>query len=135
MSTRLNPYLHFRGSAREAMEFYRSVLGGTLASNTFGDYGMDGPQADQIMHAQLETEAGFTLMGSDIPEHMDFPEGSWTVSLSGDEPEVLRGWWEGLAEGATVETPLATQMWGDEFGQLKDRFGVTWIVNISRPQG
>ena len=134
MATRLNPYLHFRGTAREAMEFYRSVLGGALSMMTFGQYGMEGQQADQIMHAQLETSSGDTLMGSDIPDGMPFPEGSWTVSLSGDEADVLRGWWEGLGDGATIETALKKQMWGDEFGQLRDRYGVTWIVNISTPQ-
>jgi PhnB protein len=135
VSTRLNPYLHFRGTARDAMGFYRSVFGGELSLMTFGQYGMEGQQADWIMHAQLTTAAGDVLMGSDIPDGMDFAEGSWTVSLSGDEGEVLRGWWEALGEGATIETELKPQMWGDEFGQLKDRYGITWIVNISAPQG
>lgn len=131
MATRLNPYISFDGQAREAMEFYQSVFGGELKMNTFGEFGMqDTPQADQIMHAQLETDAGYTIMASDTPPGMEHRSGSAiTVSLSGDE-EVLREYFAKLAEGGKVGTPLEKQMWGDEYGDLVDRFGVNWMVNL-----
>lgn len=131
MATRLNPYISFDGQAREAMEFYQSVFGGELKMNTFGEFGMqDSPQADQIMHAQLETDAGYTIMASDTPPGAEFRSGSSiTVSLSGDE-EVLREYFAKLAEGGEIGTPLEKQMWGDEYGDLVDRFGVQWMVNL-----
>ena len=43
MASRLNPYISFRDNAREAMEFYKSVFGGTLTVNTFGEYGARAP--------------------------------------------------------------------------------------------
>jgi PhnB protein len=132
MASRLNPYIGFKDTAKEAMEFYQSVFGGQLDMNTFGEYGDTGPNADNIMHAQLETPSGFTLMGSDIPDGMDFDSGSAiTVSLSGDDTDDLRGYWDKLAEGGTVSMPLEKQMWGDEFGQLTDKFGTAWMVNIA----
>ncbi|MFI5955981.1 VOC family protein [Cryptosporangium sp. NPDC051539] len=136
MASRLNPYLSFRGNAREAMEFYRSVLGGELNLMTFGQFGgAAGADADQIMHGQLETPAGYTLMGSDTPPGMSYhPGDNFTVSLSGDDAEELRGYFAGLAEGGTVQTPLEKQMWGDEFGALTDKFGVPWLVNIGAPR-
>ena len=70
MATRFNPYLSFPGNARDAMEFYNGVFGGALTLSTFGDYGdKEAPEADQIMHGQLETDRGFTLMGADNPRH------------------------------------------------------------------
>jgi PhnB protein len=30
--------------------------------------------------------------------------------------------------------PLEKQMWGDEFGQCVDRFGISWMVNITQAQ-
>jgi PhnB protein len=73
MASRLNPYISFNGDARDAMEFYRSVFGGELSVSTFGEFGQpDGPGSDTIMHAQLETPAGFTLMASDTPPGMDY---------------------------------------------------------------
>ena len=136
MTSRLNPYLSFNGNAREAMEFYRSVFGGTLTINTFGDYGNPDPaMADKVMHAQLESDAGYTLMASDLMPDMPFNRGdSITVSLSGEDGDRLRGYWEKLSDGGTVSMPLEKQMWGDEFGMCSDRYGVPWMVNIAQRQ-
>jgi PhnB protein len=137
MTSRLNPYIGFDGDARQAMEFYRDVFGGELTVNTFGEFGMaDSPDKDKIMHAQLETPAGFTLMASDTPQHMTFEPGARiSVSLSGDDSAELHGYWDKLtAGGGTVVMPLDKQAWGDEFGMVTDRFGVAWLVNIAQPR-
>jgi PhnB protein len=134
MASRLNPYLNFRGQAREALEFYESVFGGDVAISTFGQFGDPpaGSKATDVMHGQLDTPMGFTLMCSDVPGSMELTPGdSVTVSLSGDDADALRGYWQRLSEGGSVLFPLERQMWGDEFGQCKDRFGVPWLVNIS----
>lgn len=135
MSSRLNPYISFNGNARAALEFYEDVFGGTLTVNTFAEFGAgDGPGADNIMHGQLETSSGYTLMGSDTPPGMECAPGNTiTVSLSGDDAEELRGYWEKLSAAGTVTMPLERQMWGDEFGMCIDQFGVPWMVNISQP--
>jgi PhnB protein len=135
VTSRLNPYISFAGDARQAMEHYRSVFGGTLEVNTFGEYGAESsPEADKIMHALLETDSGFVLMGADTPPGMEHnPGDNIAVSLSGDDADELRGYWEKLSDGATVTMPLEKQMWGDEFGMCTDRFGVGWMVNITQP--
>ncbi|MFM6849883.1 MAG: VOC family protein [Terrabacter sp.] len=135
MSSRLNPYISFKDTARDAMEFYKSVFGGELNVSTFGEYGDTGPAADNVMHAQLETASGYTIMASDTPEGMSYePGNNITVSLSGDDSDELRGYFEKLSEGGNVSMPLEKQMWGDEFGQLTDRFGIGWLVNIAGDQ-
>lgn len=137
MASRLNPYLSFQGQAREAAEFYQQVFGGELNLSTFGEFGMaDGDTADLVMHAQLETPAGYTLMLSDTPPGMDHTPGtSITVSLSGTDAEELRGYFAKLGEGGTVTMPLEKQVWGDEYGSCTDRFGVPWMVNIGGSAG
>jgi PhnB protein len=137
MASRLNPYISFDGNARDAMEFYNGVLGGKLEVSTFGDLGAaHGDDADKIMHGMLETDDGLTLMGADTPPGQEFnPGNTMAVSLSGDDGDKLRGYWDGLSEGGTVTVPLEKQMWGDEFGMCIDRFGVAWMVNIAQPQG
>lgn len=136
MSTRLNPYLNFPGTTRPAMEFYHDVLGGDLKINTFGEYGSDDPATkDNIMHALLETTSGFALMASDLAPGMEHKPGeNISISLSGDDPDELRGYWEKLSAGGTVTMPLEKQVWGDEFGMCIDRYGIGWMVNISQPQ-
>lgn len=136
MSVLLNPYLNFPDAqAREAMEFYQSVLGGELNVMTFGDMGTEGPLATQVMHGQLTTPGGITLMGADAPPEMvqvSFGD-NVSVSLSGgpEDAEVLRGWFAGLSEGGQVRQPLEAAPWGDEFGMFVDRFGISWLVNIA----
>ena len=136
MASVLNPYISFQNDARQAMEFYKDVFGGTLNMNTFGEYGdPNAPGADGIMHGQLTTDSGFTLMGADTPPGMERnPGDNITISLSGDDEQELRGYWDKLSQGGTVTLPLEKQMWGDVFGQCTDRFGVQWMVNISQPQ-
>jgi PhnB protein len=137
MASHLNPYLSFRDVAREAMEHYQRVFGGTLVLNTFDEFGdKDAPEARLIMHGQLETPSGFTLMGADTPPGMPHEPGTnVSISLSGDDADELRGYWEGLTDGGTVTVPLEKQMWGDEFGMCVDRFGIVWMVNIGQPRG
>ncbi|QBX55487.1 VOC family protein [Nocardioides seonyuensis] len=136
MASKLNPYVNvLDGKAREAAEFYQSVLGGDLAISTFGEMGTEGPVAEQVMHAQLETPAGFTLMIADAPPEMvSVTMGdNISISISGDqaEAESLRGWFAALAEGGEVRQPLEPAPWGDEFGMLVDKFGIGWMVNIT----
>jgi PhnB protein len=141
MTAQLNPYLTFPGTAREALTFYKDVFGGELTMNTFGEFGAEGEGNDGIMHAQLEAPGGMVLMASDTApgQGEGFRAGDhMSVSLSGDD-EALRGYWDGLSQGATVTMPLEKQMWGDEFGMLTDRFGIPWMVNIgstsAQPEG
>jgi len=134
MSHRLNPYLGFRDNAREAMEFYQSVFGGELTTSTFGELqASDDPaEADKIMHAMLETPDGLTLMGADTPNSMDFsPGNTMSVSLSGDDESVLRGYWAKLSTSGAVTVPLEKAPWGDSFGMCTDQFGIAWLVNIA----
>jgi PhnB protein len=136
VASRLNPYISFAGTARQAMEFYKGVFGGSLTLTTFGEYGApDAPEADKIMHGMLESDNGFTIMGADTPPGMEHnPGNNMAVSLSGDDGDELRGYWGKLSNGGTVSVPLEKQMWGDEFGMCADQFGISWLVNIGQPQ-
>ena len=131
---RLNPYLHFIDKAREAMEFYKSALGGKLVMTTFkeGMPGVDPSEEHKIMHAMLETDNGIVLMASDAPKGMESEEGSSvSISLSGEDEATLTGYWDKLKEGAKITMPLEKAPWGDTFGMLTDKFGMNWMVNIA----
>ncbi len=135
MTIRLNPYLSFRDTAKEAMEFYQSVFGGTLTRSTFAEFqvSQDPAEQDKTMHALLETDGGLVLMGADTPNSMEYTPGTnYAVSLSGDSAEEteLRRFWDGLSAGGTVTMPLNKAPWGDSFGMCLDKFGVSWMVNI-----
>ena len=132
MASRLNPYISFDGTAREALEFYKDVFGGELNLNTFADFGSE-EGGDKNMHGMLVADNGFALMAADNPPGQPYnPGNNISVSLSGDDAEDLRGYWEKLSDGGTVAVPMDKQAWGDEFGMCIDRFGIAWMVNISQ---
>jgi PhnB protein len=134
MSSKLNPYLSFKGQAREAMEFYQTVFGGKLDLSTYGENQVphDDNETNNIMHAMLVADNGITLMGADTPSGMVHRDGSSiSISLSGDDETELTGYYNKLVVGGTPLEPLAKAPWGDTFGMLTDKFGIMWMVNIA----
>ncbi|WP_026550897.1 VOC family protein [Arthrobacter sp. Br18] len=136
MVTRLNSYLSFRDTAAPAMEFYQSVFGGKLTKDTYAAYDVseDPAEQDKLMHAELTTPHGMVLMAADTPNSVDLTVGTnHSLSLSGDDEQELRGYWDKLSDSGTVVEPLMQAPWGDSFGMCVDRFGVHWMVNIAGP--
>lgn len=130
-----NPYINFRGHAREAMEFYQHALGGKLellAANPGGAPKAAGPD-DAIMHAYLEAD-GAVIMGSDgMPEYPPTVGENIAITLSGTDRERLTQAFNMLAEGGKVKQGLKVESWGGTFGWLEDKFGINWMVNITAP--
>lgn len=142
-------HLNFHGEAREALEFYQSVFGGHLTTATYADFGMpaDLPGATNIVFGQVTAENGFQVMaydvpGSPAPAHPGVPstrrengttitEEPFFLSVSGESIEEVTPVWDGLAKGATVIEAFGPAQWAPAFGMLADRFGVTWIVNVT----
>lgn len=140
MTIRLNPYLNFHGTAREALEHYHAVLGGSLDVKHYDSIpGMmgDTDEGDKVLHGQLETNDGLTIMAADYPASMhdalDASVGGHSVCISGDDLARVQAIWNGLADGAEIREPLAQAPWGDTFGMLNDRFGVAWMFSVSPP--
>jgi PhnB protein len=133
-AVQLNPYLQFQDQARDAMAFYREVFGGELTLQTFKEGGMSGHPSndDRIMHAQLVSPHGVVLMASDVPDGVPHQPGSAIfLSLSGDDEPSLRRFFEALSAEGTIVEPLVEAPWGDHFGMCRDRFGTSWMVNIT----
>jgi PhnB protein len=127
--TGLTPYISFRGTAREALEFYRSVFGGELVLGTYGEFGRDDGPADAIAHGMLRNGA-VELFGADAAEgEASFHAEGLLFSLLGTaEAAVLERWFAALAEGGADVDPLQLRPWGDHDGQVTDRFGIRWLI-------
>jgi PhnB protein len=137
MAVLLNPYLNFQDQTRDAMTFYQRVFGGELRMSSFKEFqaSQDPSDDDKIMHAQLEGENGIVFMAADTPSSMEYRPGTnFSMSLSGEDENVLRGYFDKLADGGQVMMPLEKAPWGDTFGMLTDRFGVSWLVNVNQQQ-
>ena len=137
MDPLLTPYLTFNGKAAEAMKFYHSILGGELTMQTFEESKMARTPEEKnlIIHAALKNE-GLTFMASDaMPSRQAKVGDNVHMSISGNDGARLTKIFNGLANGGKVDMPLAKQFWGDTYGQLTDKFGIHWMVNITaQPQ-
>ena len=135
MTLRTTPHLNFRGNARAALDFYAAVFGGPPVVVTYGDAGIPvAPEAKaEVLWGQVSTEAGFAIMAYDVPQHLDWNAGQipFFVSLRGDDPAEIEGHWAGLSEDATIIQPLGASPWSPLYGMVKDRFGVTWVLDIA----
>lgn len=126
--TGLTPYLHFDGDARAALEFYREVFGGELVLHTLADFGRDDGPADAIAHGMLQ--GAVELFASDAADGEESLalRGILFSLLGAAEPAELERWFAALADSGEVLDPLALKPWGDHDGQVRDRFGVTWLI-------
>ena len=134
MQSKLNPYLNFKDNARQAMEFYHTIFGGELRMQTFKEFhaSVDPSEDNLIMHADLEGKDGIAFYASDTPGHIEYKPGTnYSMSLTGDNEDELKAYFNKLAAGGKITMPLEKAQWGDTFGMCVDKFGVQWMVNIS----
>lgn len=134
MPAKLNPYINFKDTTRQAMEFYKSIFGGELRLSTFKEFNAstDPSEDNKIMHAELNTGNGIEFMASDTPNRMEYHPGTnFNMSLSGDEEAELKAYFSKLSAGGHINQPLEKAPWGDYFGMCTDKFGINWFVNIS----
>ena len=135
MHTKLNPYINFKNNTREAMQFYQTIFSGKLTLSTFKEFhaSEDPAEDDLIMHAELETDNGMTILASDTPERMEYRTGTnFSLALNGDNATELTAYFQKLSAGGVVVMPLTEAPWNDTFGMCIDKFGVSWMVNISK---
>ena len=134
---RVNPYLNFNGTCKDAFAFYERLFGGeSLAMMTYKgtpaeEYCPAG-HPDAIMHACLKVGNEF-LMGSDAFGEMYQPMQGMSVTLNIDEPAEAERVFKALAEGGTVRMPIQETFWALRFGDVIDRYGTPWLINCTRP--
>lgn len=137
MSVTTTTHLNFRGTAREALDFYRSVFGGRTAVVTYKDADavQNESEADRVMWGEVLGDNGFHVMAYDVPSHLPWNQGEnpFFVSVRGEDPGEISALWARLAEGSTIVHPLEPAQWAQLYGMLTDRFGVTWVLDAVAP--
>jgi len=149
MSITTTTHLNFRGDARAALEFYRTVFGGHLTIATYADFGMpaDAPGAASVVFGKVESDSGFRVAAYDIPgltggsaqvagstrreNGVTITDQPFFVAVSGTTLDEVRSYWDALAVGATIVEPLAASAWSAGFGMLTDGYGVTWVLDVA----
>ncbi len=127
-------HLNFRAQARAALAFYQSVFGGRLTLVSFADAQAvtDPAEADQVIWGEVVSDEGFRVMAMDVPVARDWDPGTIPVfvSVRGDDAATITRYWEGLSAGAVIVQPLGPASFSPLYGMLRDRFGITWIMDV-----
>ena len=132
----ITPYLTFNGTCRQAMTFYKDILGGDLELMDFADSPVDVPNEakNNIMHASL-TNNGVNLMASDTMPNQPVTNGnSVSLSINCQSTDEINHLFNSLSDGGQITMPLEDTFWGARFGMLTDKFGTCWMFNYDYPQ-
>ena len=132
-----DPYIHFQGNARAALEAYARIFGGTVEIMTYAE-APDAPAemrgSDLVMHGTLR-QGGCNLMASDFPPGMaGDPQQAVSISHEAASEAKARRVFDALTEGGAVIMPFAPTFWSDGFGMVKDRFGTHWMISSPSQQ-
>jgi PhnB protein len=125
------PYVHFPGTAREALKFYGEVFGCAVQLHTFAEFNRSDGPADAIAHGYL-ADGPVALSGADASGN-EPPlrcEGMMLALLGTATPSTLRTWFNRLSEGGRVVDDLQTRPWGASDGQVIDRYGLHWLIGF-----
>jgi PhnB protein len=135
MTVTTTTHLNFRGDARAALEFYRSVFGGELTLVRYADAGavQEPAEADQLLWGQLRSDQGTHVMAYDVPGRLPYEPGvnAVFVSVRGQDADEITAYWKGLTDGGHVVQDLGPAGWSPLYGMVRDRFGVTWVLDVA----
>ncbi|MDQ0227291.1 hypothetical protein CHH83_23890 [Bacillus sp. 7586-K] len=128
MGAQLSAYL-MSENARSQANFYLETLGGEILSlKTFGEApGTPEEVKDKIMHLSLMVAGRNMLMISDSFEPVSSSR-SISLALTFDNESEAKEAYAKLGEGGENKYPFALQPWGAYYGEVIDKFGVTWMI-------
>lgn len=138
----INAYFNFMGNTEEAMNFYKSVFGGTFTTlarfkEIPGSEQIPAHEKNKIMHITLTTPKGTVIMATDFLESMEQkfePGNGVNFCIQAESEEEVDKLFKDLSKGGNVTMPLNKTFWGAYFGMCKDKFGVNWMINFTYPQ-
>jgi PhnB protein len=135
MTVQTVTHLNFRGEARAALAFYHSVFGGEQIAVTYKDFGKveDPADADQVIWGQVVSTSGFRVMAFDVPSRQSWHPGerSFFVSVRGESTAEIEDYWDKLVDGGSIVQALGPSNWSPLYGMVKDRFGITWVMDVA----
>jgi PhnB protein len=132
----LNPYLHFNGTARDAIALYESALGAkTETLSPFAEApGMNAAdeRKDWVMHSELRIGSAVLMVSDTMTGDAVVAGSNVQICLHFDDVAAMTTKFEALSAGGAVTTPLQDTFWGATFGTLTDAFGIRWMFNCTK---
>ena len=132
---KLNTYVNFAGTCAEAFRYYEKHLGGKIGMMMTHGQGpgqsrVNPEWKDAVLHARISL-GGTELSGADIPNAQ--PMRSAYLTLGVDSDGEAERFFSALSDGGQVLMPMEEMFFASRFGQVRDRFGINWMILHERP--
>lgn len=132
----VHPYLRMNGNGKEAVKFYENALDAeNLGVQTYGDM-PDNPEfplseeaKNLVLHAQLRIGNTFLMISDTFPGQPYQVGTQVDVAILFRDSEKSKEVYEKLLDGGEVVMPLQETPWSPSYGQVKDKFGITWQIS------
>ena len=127
---KLNTYVNFAGTCAEAFRYYEKHLGGKIGmimthGQAPGQTQLGPEWKDAVLHARISL-GGTELSGADIPNAQPMRSAYLTLGVDSDgEAERI---FSALSDGGQVLMPMEETFFASRFGQVRDRFGINWMI-------
>ena len=134
----IEPYLFFNGRCEEAIAFYQRALGAEVLMLMRNKEAPEQPPPgmlppgsdDKVMHATLRIGSSNLMLSDGRCDGQPVFNG-FSLSLDAANEAEAERLFAALADGGTVQMPLAKTFWSPKFGMVADRFGVGWMVGVA----
>ena len=132
---KMNTYVNFAGTCAEAFRYYEKHLGGKVGMMMTHGQASDQSRVkpewkDAVLHARISL-GGTELMAADIPDAQPMRSAYLTLGVDSDiDAERI---FTSLADGGQVLMPMEQTFFASRFGQVRDRFGINWMILHERP--
>jgi PhnB protein len=127
---KMNTYVNFAGTCAEAFRYYEKHLGGKIGMMMTHGQAPDQSRVsaewkDAVLHARISL-GGTDLMAADIPNAQPMRSAYLTLGADGDvEAERI---FSSLSDGGQILMPMEETFFASRFGQVRDRFGINWMI-------
>ncbi|MCL1632980.1 VOC family protein [Sporolactobacillus sp. CPB3-1] len=136
MSIRVHPYLVTNGNGQEAVKFYQEALDAEIVGvQTFGEMppepGFTLPEEAKnlVMHAMLKIGDSVLMLSDNFPGQPYQLGDQVTIAILLDTGDQSKKVFDQLKDGGTIIMPLQETSWSPLYGQIKDKFGITWQIS------
>ena len=132
---KMNTYVNFAGRCAEAFTYYQKHLAGPVGMMITHGQSPDQSHVssewkDAVLHGRI-TIGGTELWAADIPNAEPMRSAYLTLDPQIDsESERV---FSALSEGGQIFMPLQETFFASRFGQVRDRFGINWMIVHERP--
>ncbi|HWJ78270.1 MAG TPA: VOC family protein [Niallia sp.] len=129
-------YLRMNGNGKEAVAFYEKALEAeVIGVQTYGEFPAN-PEfplpeeaKNRVVHAQLKVGSTFLMLSDNFPGEPYQPGGQVDVAILLDDVEQTKNVYSNLQDGGEAIMPLQETPWSPAYGQVKDKYGVTWQIS------